>query len=216
MSENRETTVLFANLIGAADLYAKAADDTRAHDAIDSALKALALAADNAGGRVAKQMREGLMVLAATADVAADAAAGMHTALDKMPAVKQAGISLGTGFHFGHVIQKGNEVFGDTVALASRLAEQAGSGQIILSEETGRKLAPLYRAYMRKLGPIQIKDRADEVAICELVWRADDSATALAPKQAPEPVRTELTLGYKGKKSVYRRDRESVLIGRGD
>ena len=216
MSETRETTILFANMIGAADLYAKAGDSV-AHDAIAMCLKALAAAAEGAGARVAKTMREGLMVLAAQPDAAADAAAGMHGAVEKMPALAQAGITVGIGFHFGPVIQQGTEVFGDSVTLASRLAEQAASAQILLDEETGRRLAPLYRAYMRKLGPIRIKDRSVEVKLCELVWRADDNATAMAPKRAPEPAaRVELALTFNGKRSVYRRDKENIIIGRGD
>jgi len=216
MSEQRETTVLFANVIGAADLYAKAGDKP-AHDAIAGCLAALAAAAEGAGGRVVKTMREGLMVLAGQPDAAADAAAGMHSAVEKMPALAQAGLTLGIGFHYGSLIQQGTEVFGDGVTLASRLAEQAASAQILLDEDTGKLLGPLYRAYMRKLGPIRIKDRAEEVRLCELVWRADDNATAMAPKRAPEPAqRVELALTYKGKTQVYRRDKENIVIGRGD
>src|SRR5262245_23123984 len=100
MSESRETTVLFANVIGAADLYTKAGDKP-AHDAIAGCLAALAAAAEGAGARVAKTMREGLMVLAAQPDQAADAAAGMHASVEKMPALAQSGLALGTGFHFG-------------------------------------------------------------------------------------------------------------------
>lgn len=216
MSETRETTVLFAGVLGAADLVATAGD-AAARETMKIYLEVLTKAAEAGGGRVLNVGHDRLMVLISSPDVAADTAAAMHTALGELPKVRHAKLSLGTGFHYGPVIQKDNEVFGDTVTLASRLAEQAASGQIITSEETMQRLGPLYKAYTRRLGPIQIKGRAEEVGICELVWKADENATKFARRNLAEPLaKVELTLKYRGKQVERRRDKESVVIGRGE
>lgn len=216
MEPSRETTVLFAAVIGAADLYAKAGDKA-AHEAMERCQFRLGQAAASCGGRLAKATAEKVMVLAATPDAAADAASAMHLAMDKLPKTAGVKLSVGIGFHYGPVIQKADEVFGDTVNLAAKLCEQAGSGQIILTEWTAKLLSPLYRAWMRKLDYAQIKGRSDEVGLCELVWRADDNATAFA-RIHPEAEKTEppaiLRLKYRGMRMERRRDKEVLTIGR--
>ena len=140
----------------------------------------LGQAAASCGGRLTQATAQKVMVLAATPDAAADAASAMHIAMDKLPKTANVKLGLGIGFHYGPVIKKADEVFGDTVNLAARLCEQAGRGQIILTEWTAKLLSPLYRAWLRTLDKAQLKGRSDEVGLCELVWRADDNATALA------------------------------------
>jgi adenylate cyclase len=106
-------------------------------------------------------------------------------------------------------------VFGDTVNLASRLVEQAANGQILLTDETAKQLSALYRPWMRRLGEVEIKGRSDAVELCELVWRADDSATLYAKKRAQErPVQAVLTLRYRDTKMVRRREKDAITLGR--
>ena len=150
MEPSRETTVLFAAIIGAGDLREKAGDKA-AHEAIERCQFRLGQAAASCGARLMKSTAEKVMVLAATPDAAADAASAMHLAMEKLPKTADVKLALGIGFHFGPVIQKGDEVFGDTVNLAARLCEHAGSGQIITTEWTAKLLSPLYRAWLRKL-----------------------------------------------------------------
>lgn len=216
MEQSRETTVLFAVLIGGAELYAKAGDK-EGHEAMERCEFRLGQAAASCGGRLAKGTGDKLMVLSATPDAAADAASAMHLVIDKLPKTAEVKLGMGIGFHFGPVIQKGDEVFGDTVNLAARLCEHAGNGQIILTDWTAKLLSPLYRAWLRNLDKAKIKGRSDEIGLCELVWRADDNATAFARWQ-PEhkPVHTVITLTYRDKKVERRRDKDVITIGRGD
>jgi class 3 adenylate cyclase len=215
MEPSRETTVLFAAVIGGADVYAKAGEKA-AHEAMEKCQFSLGRAAASAGGRLAKATSQKVMVLAASPDAAADAASAMHIAVEKLPKVAGVRLSIGIGFHYGPVIQKGDEVFGDAVNLASRLCEQAGSGQIILTEWTARLLSPLYRTWLRNLHKAQIKGRSDEVSLCELVWRADDeNVTSPSRMRAAEntglPV---LRLKYRDKRIERRREKELFTIGR--
>jgi adenylate cyclase len=211
----RETTILFADILGGADLTAKAGDPA-ARGALAGCVEHAQRAAKGCGARVISRTPGKMMALIATPDAAADAAAAMHTAMDSYPMVSGVKLALGIGFHHGPVIQKGNEdVFGDTVTLAARLVELAGNGQIITTRETASHLSPLYRAWMRKLYPIDLKGRSGQVELCELVWRGDDNATVYARKKAPSTsAPTVLTLVYKDRKLVRRRDRDSVTIGR--
>ena len=216
MESSRETTVLFAAIIGASDMRERAGDKA-AHEALERCQFRLGQAAASCGARLMKSTADKVMVLAANPDAAADAASTMHLAMEKLPKTADIKLSVGIGFHFGPVVQKGDEVFGDTVNLAARLCEHAGSGQIITTEWTAKLLSPLYRAWLRHLEKTQIKGRSDETALCELVWRADDNATALV-RNRPEEQRQQvvLRLTYRGRTLERRREREVVTIGRGE
>src|SRR3954466_15243927 len=214
----RQTTVLFADILGGADVIAKAGD-AAAVGALAGCVEHVRRAAQGCGARVITRAVDKMMALIATPDGAADAAAAMHTAMDTFPMVSGTRLALGVGFHYGAVIQKSNEeVFGDTVNLAARLVELAGNGQIITTRDTASHLSPLYRAWMRKLYSIDIKGRSGQVALCELVWRGDDNATLFTRKKpladAAAAAPTALTLLYKDKKLVRRRDRDAITIGR--
>ena len=209
----RETTVVFADILGGADLIAKSGD-AAAVAALGACINHLKKAAESCGARVINRSADKLMVLLPTPDAAADAAAAMHTAMDTMPAAAGTKLALGIGFHHGPVTQKDNEVWGDTVNLAAQLVEQAANGQIITTRETASHLSPLYRAWMRKLYSIDIKGRSGQVALCELVWRADDNATLFAKNRTTRATTSALTLVYRDHTLVRRRERDSLTIGR--
>jgi class 3 adenylate cyclase len=209
----RETTVVFAEVAGGAELAAKAGD-AAAEAALAACLDRLKKAAEACGARVIKRAAARLMVLLPRPDAAADAAAAMHSAMDDLPQAAHARLALGIGFHHGPVGQRDDEVWGETVNLAAQLVEQAANGQIITTRETASHLSPLYRAWMRKLYSVDIKGRAGQVALCELVWRADDNATLFARTRTTRVANTTLTLVYGDKTIVRRRDRDCVTIGR--
>jgi len=198
----RQTTVLFAKVLGDADASA-----CRDH---------LRQAAQACGARVVNRAADKLMALLPAPDAAAEAAAAMHTAMDSFAQTTRTKLALGIGFHHGPVIQKESEVFGDTVNLAARLVDQAASGQIITTRETAAQLSALYRAWMRKLYSIDIKGRSEPVALCELVWRVDENTTLYSKKRNATRAATTatLTLSYRDRKIVRRRDRDSVTLGR--
>jgi adenylate cyclase len=216
MEPSRETTVVFAAVIGRGDLYAQAGDKG-GHEAMERCALRLGQAAAGCSARLANSKEDKMMVLAATPDIAADAASAMHLAIEKLPKTAGVKLGLGVGFHFGPVIQKEDGVFGDTVNLAARLCESAGNGQIILSEWTAKLLSPLYRGWLRNLDTAKIKGRTDEVGLCELVWRADENATAIIRARVEErPEFSVLSLTYRGKTVTRRREKEMITIGRGE
>jgi class 3 adenylate cyclase len=213
METNRKTTVLFAGFIGL-DNVIKAAGDSTAQEAVARCFERIGGAATSCGGRLAKTMRDKAMILVATPDAAADAAVAIHTAVGEFPAVAAIKLTLGIGFQYGPVIQKDTDVFGDTVNLAARLGEQAAQGQILTSQETADSLSPIYRPWLRKLGAVEVKGRSDQVEICELVWRADDSATLISKRKVSTEGVLKLKLKHRGVEVVRRREKDAVVIGR--
>jgi len=214
MDSRRDTTVLFADVTGSTRLY-EAAGDRKALEAVGSCIEILRRAAEAAGGRVLKTMGDGVMALFSSPDRAADASTRMHFAVAAMPPVAGHKLGVRIGFHAGPVIQRDNDVFGDTVNLASRLVEQANNGQVLTSAATVLMLAPIVRSSTRRLYDITVKGKVEEVALCELVWRKSPDVTDVPiDHSVSKPARVGLRLRYRGKEFVYRRLQESITLGR--
>src|SRR5229473_1321744 len=142
------------------------------------------------------------------------AAAPGVVAADALPGGGGSKLGLRVGLQAGPVIQHGEDVFGDTVNLASRLVEQAIKGQIITTEETAQLLNPVYRMFTRKLYSIQVKGKAEGIALCEILWFASGERTAFDAFRPRVRTAGLLRLKYLGQETVRRRENESVTLGR--
>src|SRR2546422_5097665 len=115
-------------------------------------------------------MGDEVMVLFPSPDAAASAATRMHTAVESLPTVGNNKLALRIGFHTGPVVQRDNDIFGDTVNVASRLADQAVRGQILTSQETAALLGGVILQSSPPLCSIHNPGEAEEAAHCEVVW----------------------------------------------
>jgi hypothetical protein len=164
-------------------------------------LDVLGQAAELSGGRVLHRHATGVLALFSTADAAAAAAARMHAYAQAMvEAAESPGVRI--GFHSGPVGQRDSDIFGDTVNLALKLAEQAKSGQILTSQDTASTLSPQLQGLARPSGEAT-----------ELLWR-ESLANVVAACGASGAVRGELRLTCGGRLVVRRRDGDLVWIGR--
>ena len=207
-------TVLFADVSSSTRLY-ESAGDAAALEAISACLDAARRATEASGGRVVKTIGDEVMCIFPAPDAAANAAADMQAKIDALPEV--AGMKLGVriGLHHGPVLQRDEDVFGDTVNLASRLVAQAKKGEIILSTDTAAQLGPIYRAMVRELHAITVRGKAEDVGLAELVWKRDADATVVSGARLRDRVlRGGLRLRYRGRELARRRDTDSVSVGR--
>jgi adenylate cyclase len=214
MDQARQVAVLFADVSGSTKLYESEGDEA-AMEAIARCIEQMRLTVESSGGRVVKTIGDEVMAAFSTPDAAAYAASSLQHAIDALPPVGTTKLGVRVGFHFGPVIQSDNDIFGDTVNLASRLVEQAARSQIIISRETSDLLGPVFRSFKRPLYAIHVKGKAEEVELCELIWRhADDVTmfTAARANAAPEPL--VLRLKYRDREIVRRRDSDSISMGR--
>ena len=211
----RHATVLFADVSGSTKLY-EAAGDAIALETINRMIADMRRATEAAGGRVVKTIGDEVMALFPTASAAAVAASQIQMQADMLPIV--AGMKLGVriGFHTGPVIQRDNDVFGDTVNMAARLVAQATRDQIITSDETATHLGEGYKDRLRGLYAITVKGKADDIGLCELMWRYDGATTVILKPKGPaaKPKTVMVRLKYRGKEIVRRRDNDSVTLGR--
>jgi adenylate cyclase len=197
VADETSRAVLFADVSGSTQLYETAGDEGAAK-AIAQCMQALREATAAAGGEVVKQIGDEVMATFATADAAASAATRMHLGVDALPPVVGFKLGVRIGFHAGPVLERDGDLFGDTVNLASRLAGQAGKGQVLTSEETAALLSPAVRAMTRALYSVQLKGKAESVALYELIWRQSPDITDIAGSAAATAAATKLWITHGG------------------
>jgi adenylate cyclase len=179
MADEATRTVLFADVSGSTQLYETAGDEAAAK-AIAQCMRTLREVTAAAGGEVVKEIGDEVMTTFPSPDAAANAATRMHLAVEALPLVGQTKLALRIGFHTGAVLHRDGDLFGDTVNLASRIAGQAARGQVLLSQETVALLTPAVRSLTRALYAVDLKGKAESVALCELVWRQSPDVTDMA------------------------------------
>ncbi|MBE0623860.1 MAG: adenylate/guanylate cyclase domain-containing protein [Burkholderiales bacterium] len=214
MNQESQLTVLFADVSGSTKLY-ESEGDKAAMEAIARCIDLLRQTVETSGGHVVKTIGDEIMAVFPTPDAAANAASSMQYAIDALPIVGATKLGVRIGFHYGPVIQLDNDYFGDTVNLAARLVEQAARSQIIISRETSDRLGPIFRSFKRPLYPIHVRGRAEEVGLCELIWRhADDQTMSVSRLTGDRPEALALHLKFRDREIICRRNSEAIVIGR--
>src|SRR4051812_45189626 len=147
---SRFAAVLFADVTGSTRLY-ESQGDTVGHRTIRGCIDLMRRATEALGGRVVKTIGDEVLAVFGGAGAAARAAMDMHMGVEQLPEVAGNKLTLRIGFHGGPVLQKENDIFGDTVNLAARLAGHAQAGQVILSRATAGALSAELRVMARDL-----------------------------------------------------------------
>ena len=209
-----EAAVLFADVSGSTKLY-ETAGDTVAHAAIEKCVNLMREKTVNAKGRVIKTIGDEVMSAFATADQAADAAIEIQSAISEMPPVGNTQIGVRIGFNHGPVVERDGDVFGDAVNLAARLAGVATKGQIITARDTVMLMSPMLKAATRAITTIQVKGKAQEIQVYELIWQQSEDMTTLASqKSVYKPKNAKLRIVVQGNEVILSSERPAVALGR--
>jgi class 3 adenylate cyclase len=208
-----EVAVLFADIAGSTRLY-EALGDGEAKVLIDEALIALRTITQRHRGRVIKTIGDELMCVFPNAERGFLAATDMQTVVNALVVTKGVKRMIRVGFHAGPVIEEKGDVFGDTVNVAARMAGLAKGMQIMTTRNTVEQLPPALRASTRLIAAVAVKGKADDLAVCEVIWQeSDDLTMAAGAMQAAEAV-VELVLRHAGKEVVLGAERPSAMAGR--
>jgi adenylate cyclase len=209
-----EAAVLFADVSGSTKLY-ETAGNAVAHAAVESCVNLMRQKTLAAKGRVIKTIGDEVMSAFSSADEAADAAIEMQIAISALPPVGNTTLGIRVGFNYGPVVEREGDVFGDAVNLASRLATVATKGQIITARDTVMMMSPMLKANTRAITTIQVKGKAQEIQVYELLWQQSEDMTTLASHKSQFKTRnTTLRLKIQDTELVLSAERPSLAMGR--
>jgi class 3 adenylate cyclase len=176
VASNIESTqaVMFADVSDSTRLY-ETLGDREALRLVGACLVAMRTAAENWGGRVVKTIGDELMCAFADAPGAAMAATEMQIAVSE----QHEPLSIRIGFDCGPVIEQRDDLFGDTVNVAARIAELAQPGQILASARALELLPDHMGTTSRPLSGITVKGKTQELEIGEIVWHYSGDLTTV-------------------------------------
>jgi len=142
------------------------------------------------------------------------AATDMQTLVNALLVTKGVKRMIRVGFHSGPVIEEKGDVFGDTVNVAARMAGVAKGMQIMTTRTTVDALPPALRASTRQIASLAVKGKADDLAVCEVLWQEGDDLTMAAGASTVAEIRFELVLRHGAKELVLGAERSAAMIGR--
>jgi class 3 adenylate cyclase len=197
MATTQDVCIVFADVSGSTQLYEKLGD-AGALAAVERCVDAMKRATLLNRGRVVKTIGDEVMVVFDSAAQGMQAASEMQQRIDELappfPGVK---LAIRAGLHFGPALLENNDVFGDTVNTAARMAGLAKSGQIITTADTVAALPDLLKESCRTIDALAVKGKAENVNVCEVIWQEGAELTMMSTRMAPAaPMEIRLRLQH--------------------
>ena len=211
--EKAKLAVLFADVSDSTRLYEKMGD-TAAFSQVKACLQILTEATRQFGGWVIKTIGDGVMCAFPDADAAALAACEMQMRIAQRPASRgKAKITIRIGFHYGNVLREGQDVFGDTVNIASRMATLATAGHISMTGATAAQLSAHLNSRVRKLTALPVKGKQHAIDVHEITWQDGGQETHVSGRAGSfvDMAEPRLRIEYRNRKFVFR---DTLTIGR--
>ena len=205
--------VLFADIAGSTKLYDTLGDE-QAKRMIDDCIALMRGVTEQYGGRVVKTIGDEVMCVLPDADSACLAATDMQLKISALPVVSGVQRAIRAGFHAGPVIEENNDVFGDTVNLAARMAGLAKGTQIMTTRATVDRLSPMLRGSTRPIAALSVKGKGDDVEVCEIIWQASEEMTMATPSLAAAARHVELRMRHGGQDHVLEQANSAIILGR--
>jgi class 3 adenylate cyclase/DNA-binding transcriptional MerR regulator len=150
--------ISFVDLSGFTDLTEQRGDEVAA-DLASRMGPLVTRTADRHRGKVVKFLGDGVMVYFA------DAGDAVSATIEMVEEVTEAGLPPAhAGIHTGPVVFQGGDYFGRTVNLAARIGEQAGPGQVLVSDDVATSVDH-ERFALEPIGEVELKGVAQPVRL---------------------------------------------------
>ena len=216
MSEKTVTcAILFADIAGSTALY-ESLGDLQAQFMISQCLNRMTIICARHSGALIKTVGDEIMCRFPTAEDAVQAAQQINQTLENDAATNQIKLSVRIGLHFGHVVERDADVYGDAVNLAARLTSIARAKQIITTQATVDRLSPDLSQSTRLYDQASVKGKQEEIKIYEILWGQEDVTTIVSSALMNQHLEAlSLTLTYGNQQYKLEPDSSSQLIGRG-
>ncbi len=211
-NSDNEVTILFADISRSTAIY-ETLGDKKARKLIYACLAILTDVTKKHNGVVIKSIGDEIMCTFPMANDAAAAAEAMHRALESPDEITNPP-NIRIGFHSGEVIKDRNDVYGDAVNVASRMADMAKQRQIITTGKTVSELAPYYQARTRCIDRTILKGKRGKVNIHELIWEQNDATLIVRRASSAPVIKSRLKIRFGSQVVEINDQRNCVTMGR--
>ncbi len=214
-----QCVVMFADVVGSTAMYEKMGD-LDAQDRISKSLNTLISICKRHKGHLVKTIGDEILVYFPDVDLSLMAAQTIQEVMEDDRSPLTVGISIKIGMHYGPVILDNDDIFGDTVNVAARVAAIAKSRQILYTDTIADNLhsAELIER-TRKFDRVDFKGKESAFNIFQLLWEEEGEVTDMLTGEIfALPAKIEhfkdLLLSYKNKTLALTLSSKPIVLGR--
>jgi hypothetical protein len=211
---------MFADVAGSTAMYENMGDDL-ARERISRALNALISISRRHSGQLVKTIGDEILVYFIDVENAILAAKSIQESMEDDRTPETIGVSIRIGMQYGSTILENDDIFGDTVNVAARVAGMAKARQILCTQEIAFMVkSPELSNNMRPFDRLRIKGKNEQLDVYLFAWEEEGDMTNMATASSfTNPARNELlknlTLTYESKAHSIPVDTASYIMGRG-
>lgn len=166
--------ILFADISGSTALYDKLGNDSALH-VISHTLNILAKEVAAHKGTLIKTIGDEIMCSFPSIAQATLSASAMQRAIAAQQPGGENPIFVRIGFHYGEVIRKENDVFGDAVNIAARVTAVTRARQILTTQAVVDALPAGFSDKTRPVMRAAFRGKQDSFAVFQILWEPDDT-----------------------------------------
>lgn len=166
-------SILFADIAGSTQLY-ESVGDARAQASISDMLDLIGETIERHQGTVIKTIGDEIMCRFDEPSPAIAAASDVQVEIDLQSKISHTNLSVRIGLHHGPALLKDNDLFGDAVNVAARMAAIAKANQIITTDDVINILPEWQADKARKFDHTKVKGKKEAITIYEIVWKSDN------------------------------------------
>jgi len=156
-------TVLFTDLVGFTE-YTDVVGDVAAVDLLDQQTSITISVVPTYGGRIVKELGDGLMIWFGSPCEGLAGAVSLMAAIETARADGAFPLAIRMGLHHGEAIRRDDDLVGQTINIAARIAALAGPGELLVSEIVVDACdAPMSSLQLNAVGPVVVKGVKDPV-----------------------------------------------------
>lgn len=174
MSDTSTLTILFADVSGSTKLF-ETRGNVAARDIIASVLQALTEVANRHGGKLIKTIGDEIMCTFPGPLQGLLASTDMQRRMKSDVAFVQENIGIRIGLHNGEALVEENDVFGDAVNVAARMAAIAKRDQIVATASTALNITNAAGVRVRSVGTARVAGKLLPIEIVDVMWQEDIS-----------------------------------------
>ncbi|MEP1962228.1 adenylate/guanylate cyclase domain-containing protein [Tateyamaria sp.] len=162
-----ERAILLADVSGSTSLYRQHGDE-HASRLVFECVEGMQRIATIHGGEFVRSKGDDVLCLFESSDTAVQAAG------DMMTFGARGEVSLHAGLHWGLVVRRGTELFGDAINIAARLSSQAKDNEVLMSRHLLDHTKSIDRSSLRSLGEHTLRGINAPTEIFALMAGGDD------------------------------------------
>jgi len=206
---------MFSDIVGSTRLY-EALGDIDAAECVNQCIAQMSEIASTYGGTVINTIGDEIMCSFNSADAAVMAANRIHEVYSAGPVAQfNVTLALRIGIDYGEIVVREDDIFGDVVNVAARVANIAVANQTIISEKVIMALSYEQRSKTRQYDRIAVKGKTELLTLYEVMRQDRDVTVMRNTILTTHSSRAQsLHLIYKGKSIALPSNSKAFVLGR--